>query len=91
MLVNLDKCVPGSYVACKNLGTGNAIDGVEIAQVKEVLWRCRPDVICKTADSVLLEAHQVGPQTSVHGMPRLLPSNEFHLVEPEVSIYLLIL
>lgn len=86
VLVNFDKCNPGSYVACKSLGTGNAVDGVEIAQVQEVLWRYRSDVICNTADAVLLEAHTVGPQTSVHGMPRLLPSNDFYLVAPEVSI-----
>ncbi|KAF9060812.1 hypothetical protein BDP27DRAFT_1491210 [Rhodocollybia butyracea] len=83
VLENLDKCMPGSYVACQNIESGNAVDGVEIAQVKEVLWRYRPDTAHKTADAVLLEGHKVGPQVSVHGMPRLLSSNSFHLVEPE--------
>ncbi|KAJ3859097.1 hypothetical protein EV359DRAFT_68458 [Lentinula novae-zelandiae] len=71
-LTNGDKCIPGSYVACKGLETGHNVDGIAIAE--------------NTADSVLLEVCRTGPEVSVHGMPRLIPSEEIFIVQPN-SMY----
>ncbi|KAF9060901.1 hypothetical protein BDP27DRAFT_1370126 [Rhodocollybia butyracea] len=58
-LANGDKCPVESFVACQNLGTGHATDGVDIAHVKEILWRYRPNAMHKVADVILVEAYQM--------------------------------
>lgn len=88
-LSNGDKCIPGSYVACKGLETGHNVDGIAIAEVREIIMLKHLGSIQNTADSVLLEVCRTGPEVSVHGMPRLIPSEEIFIVRPDVRTLIL--